>query len=107
MAKHHFIPQIFHHSLGLHEPVLHIKDGDIVTTSTLDARGSDSNNVKTADRGNPVIGPFYVEDAEPGDTVAITFNSITPNRDSGFTGAVLSPNVVEANLIKQLPVKDR
>ena len=30
---------------------------------------------------NPQTGPFYVEGAEPGDTVAVHFVSIEPSRD--------------------------
>src|SRR3954468_4552493 len=30
---------------------------------------------------NPVTGPFYVEGAEPGDTLAVHFVSIEPSRD--------------------------
>lgn len=30
---------------------------------------------------NPQTGPFFVDGAEPGDTLAIHFISITPSRD--------------------------
>jgi acetamidase/formamidase len=32
---------------------------------------------------NPQTGPFYVEGAEPGDTLAVHFISIEPARDWG------------------------
>jgi acetamidase/formamidase len=34
---------------------------------------------------NPVTGPFHVEGAEPGDTLALHFRSITPARDHAFS----------------------
>src|ERR1700741_2336649 len=57
------------------EPVLHLKDGDILDTNTLDCFG---NGVKKpgytldmAKGDNQLAGPFYVEGAEPGDTLAV------------------------------------
>ena len=32
---------------------------------------------------NPQTGPFYVEGAEPGDTLAVHFRSITPREAQG------------------------
>jgi acetamidase/formamidase len=37
---------------------------------------------------NPQTGPFHVEGAEPGDTVAVHFVSITPARDQGASTTV-------------------
>lgn len=37
---------------------------------------------------NPQTGPFYVEGAEPGDTVAVHFVSIEPSRDWGVSTTV-------------------
>ncbi|WP_231571692.1 hypothetical protein [Gordoniibacillus kamchatkensis] len=39
MAVHHFQPKHYHNTIGAHEPVLKIADGDSVVTSTVDARG--------------------------------------------------------------------
>jgi len=46
---------------------------------------------------NPQTGPFYVEGAEPGDTIAVHFVSLEPSRD--WAQAVESPlaNVVDTN----------
>jgi acetamidase/formamidase len=35
----------------------------------------------------PLTGPFYVEEAEPGDTLAVRFLTIEPNSKQGFGGA--------------------
>ena len=37
---------------------------------------------------NPQTGPFFIEDAEPGDTLAIHFVSITPARDWGASTTI-------------------
>src|SRR5258708_22751876 len=37
---------------------------------------------------NPQTGPFYIEGAEPGDTVAVHFISITPARDWGASTSI-------------------
>ena len=57
------------------EPVLRLKSGDILDTNTLDCFGNglkkpgDTLSMATGD--NPLAGPFYVEGAEPGDTLAV------------------------------------
>jgi amidase len=35
--------------------------------------------------GNPLTGPFYVEGAEPGDTLAVRFTKVRLNRNWGYT----------------------
>ncbi len=37
---------------------------------------------------NPQTGPFYIDDAEPGDTLAVHFVSITPARDWGASTTI-------------------
>src|ERR1700759_4909769 len=37
---------------------------------------------------NPQTGPFWIEGAEPGDTVAVHFVSLTPARDQGASPTV-------------------
>lgn len=107
MAVHEFVPQQFYNTIGTRDPVLYIEDGDTVKTSTLDARGGDGENVTRAPRSNPVIGPFYVKNAEPGDTIALQFESIRPNRDTGWTGTILASHVVDSQFVRQLPISDR
>src|SRR6185369_149381 len=51
-------------------------------------------------------GPFYVEGAEPGDTLAVTFDRLWPNRTYGFTSAVLASNVVDPWYVRDFPQCD-
>ena len=57
------------------EPVLHLKSGDILDTNTLDCFGNGlkkpGDTLSLAKGDNPLAGPFYVEGAEPGDTLAV------------------------------------
>jgi len=73
-------------------PVMKVRPGDVLELWTDDCftslvRGTDD----LASRKivfpflNPQTGPFYVEGAEPGDTLALHFVSIEPSRDWGVS----------------------
>jgi acetamidase/formamidase len=107
MGIHRFTPERFHNSLGSHEPVLAIADGDTVITTTLDAWGIDGGDNKLANAPNPMTGPFFVEGAEPGDVLHVRIVRMTPNRGTGWTFSVLAPNVVEPGAVADLPKRER
>ncbi|MFN3650453.1 MAG: acetamidase/formamidase family protein [Armatimonadota bacterium] len=107
MAVHHFSPTNYHRTLGSHEPVLRIRDGDTVVTTTIDAGGWDARGERVTVGPNPQTGPFYVEDAEPGDTLVVHLDSLAPNRDHGFTRNVVAPNVVDPEFARLLPESER
>jgi amidase len=63
--------------------VLHVFPGDTIRTKTVDSAGLDEHQKpRLLPAGNPQTGPFYIEGAMPGDTLAVHFNKIQPNRDS-------------------------
>lgn len=103
MAMHHFDPTIYYTAMGTYPPVLRIADGDTVQTTTVDARGRDRHGRVVTERGNPQTGPFYVEGAEPGDTLAIHLDRLRPNRRLGWTANLLAPNVVDPEFVANLP----
>ena len=103
MPTHHFNPNRYYTAIGTYEPVLRIGDGDSVVTTTVDAGGSDASNTRVTPGGNPQTGPFYVEGAEPGDTLAVRFDRLWPNRTQGWTGTYLAPNVVDPEYATELP----
>jgi amidase len=105
MATHTFEPRHYFVTMGSHEPVLKIADGDTVRTTTVDARGRDSNDEQITDRGNPQTGPFYVEGAEPGDALAVRLDKIVPNRRRGFTSNLIAERILEPEFIRTLPEK--
>lgn len=86
---HHFKPTKYYFTYDAkHEPVLKLKPGDILITTTVDAFG---NKISRQDqRGSELVhlpevnhqtGPFYVEGAEPGDTLVLQLLKVRPNRD--------------------------
>lgn len=103
MAIHHFEPTHYYSTIGSHDPVLHIADGDTVITTTVDARGQDSSGDQVTPGGNPMTGPFYVDGAEPGDTLVVKFDKLTPNRAHGWTRKIIAPNVVDPEYVRDLP----
>ena len=80
-----------------------VADGDTIVTTTVDSRGSDSTGEQVAPRGNPQTGPFFVEGAAPGDTLAVTLDRLEPNRALGYSGTVIAPNVVDPWYVERLP----
>ncbi len=104
--KHRFTPTHYYTSLGPHQPVLHVGDGDAIITTTVDARGFDHRREQVTPRGNPQTGPFYVEGAEPGDTLVVHLDEIRPNRRYGFCGSSVAPNVVDPEYVRELPQAD-
>jgi acetamidase/formamidase len=106
MTTHHFQPTVYYNTLGGHQPVLTIADGDNVVTTTVDAAGSDQAGVRSATPGNPMTGPFFVRGAEPGDTLSVRMDQIRPNRDWGFADSVVAENVVDPHFVRELPKSD-
>lgn len=102
--KHSFVPTHYFRTLGSHDPVLRVADGDQIFTTTVDARGFDHERKAVTQRGNPQTGPFYVEGAEPGDSLVVELDSIKPNRSYGFCGSSVAPNVVRPDYVPQLPL---
>jgi len=102
-VKHTFEPTEFHVTMGSHEPVLRIADGDSVATWCVDAGGHDRNFEQITPGGNPQTGPFFVEGAEPGDTLTVRLDRLWPNRERGFTGTLVAPNVVDPEFATELP----
>jgi len=103
MTIHRFQPNIYYTALGSWEPVIRIADGDTVITTTVDNAGRDASDQQVTPRGNPQIGPFYVEGAEPGDALAIRFDKLWPNRRIGRSATVIAPNVVDPSYVAEMP----
>lgn len=69
------------------DPVLNVSPGQTVEIETIDSSGGQLGPASTLDdlkalsfdAVNPVTGPIYVEGAEPGDAVAITFLDFKPS----------------------------
>lgn len=105
---HDFEPTEFHRVFSdAIPPVLHIFPGDTVRTWTVDAGGVDSKGVQRSQGGNPETGPFYVEGAFPGDTLAIKLTRVHLNRDSAESGDRIVPTALGAGYIERTKYKDK
>jgi amidase len=70
---------------------LRINQGDIVITKTLDSSGMDERDQLRATGGNPLIGPFYIDNAELGDAIVVHLRKVRLNRNRGSTAYRLAP----------------
>jgi acetamidase/formamidase len=91
------------------DPVLHVRSGDTVVTSTWDAVGQDRDGKARVSKPyaypelrNALNGPFYIEDADYGDTLEIHFDKIRLNRNWGYTTYRYGPAFLEPRSIEGL-----
>src|SRR5512141_590269 len=75
-------------------PTHHIKPGTRIITWTEDCydgavtrRDQLPTKVQPPGHDNPQTGPFYVDGAEPGDTVVIRIEKVEPARDYGISSS--------------------
>lgn len=107
MATHRHRPSRYYNAIGTAEPCLRIADGDTVITDTLDASGLDAQDVAVGHRPNPMTGPFFIEGAEPGDTLAVHIDRLTPTRATGWTYSPLAFTVLDPAAIPDRPENQR
>src|SRR5215467_1970721 len=87
-------------------PVARLKPGDILETNTVDCFGNaikkpgDTLSMATGD--NPLTGPFYIEGAEPGDTLAVKILGINVDSDQGI--GALAPGFGAINSTNYTPM---
>jgi amidase len=97
----HFEPKEFYNTFsGAHKPVLTIKPGDHVVTSTIDARGMDAAGQKRGQGPNPQTGPFFIQGAEPGDTLVVHLVRLETNRTTGYSGTLLAPYTADPGFLR-------
>lgn len=87
MSKvHEVIATTYYRTFSRSYPVLQrIEPGDTVVTKTLDSGGQDFHGEHLSEPGNPLTGPFFVEGAEPGDSISVHLSKVKLNRDWGYT----------------------
>jgi amidase len=101
-ADYRLEPKLFHTTFGCNEPALVVESGDTITVETRDAGGNDKNGEPLPDTmrpsadgleyypGNPLVGPIYVQGAEPGDVLAVRIEKIALNRPTAWSS--IRPN---------------
>src|SRR6185295_8799820 len=85
-----------------HAVLKRVKPGDSVVTKTLDAAGYDDKGKKAGERSNPLTGPFFIEGAEPGDAIAITFTRMRLNRNYGWTAYRLGLYAINPEMVENI-----
>lgn len=115
---HHFKPAKYYFTYDAkHKPVLKLKPGDTLVTTTLDAFGNvitqkdqRASELIHLPKVNHQTGPFYVEGAMPGDTLILHVEEVRPNRDYAVSThlphfGVLTGETYTSMLTNPLPEK--
>jgi len=93
----HLAPTVFYNTLSAtHPPVLRIKSGDRVVTTTVDGAGAGADGKTVAKGSNPQTGPFYIEGADPGDLIVVTIEKLAPNRTEGTSPSVMAASAIDS-----------
>jgi amidase len=97
MATHKIIPEQFQSHFGPYPPIAHLNSGDTVITTTVDAAGCDENYQQRTpvEGGNWQTGPFFIEEARPGDTLLVELKRITPNRSLGVGNFMINSPLLD------------
>src|SRR5271168_125513 len=106
VIKYHATINDVKYVYGAASPVAHLKSGDILETNTLDAFGNvlkkpgDTQSMSKGD--NPLTGPFYVDGAQPGDTLAVKILDLQVDGNQGV--GALAPDFGALNETKYTPM---
>jgi amidase len=92
VVKYKATIDVVKYTYGSATPVERLAPGDILETNTLDAFGDaiqkPGDTLALVKGDNALTGPFYIESAEPGDTLAIEFLSLDVNSNQGVGALV-------------------
>lgn len=87
-VKYHVTMKDVKYVYGVADPVARLKPGDILETNTVDAFGNaiqrPGDNMSMVKGDNPLTGPFYIETAEPGDTLAVKILDLEVDSNQGI-----------------------
>jgi amidase len=87
VVQYHTTMDVVKYVYGVAPPVARLAPGDILETNTVDAFGDaiqkPGDTLALVKGDNPLTGPFYIETAEPGDTLAVEFLSLEVNSSQG------------------------
>lgn len=79
-----FVPKTGVQTFAVREPVLRIKPGDVVESSTFSQPGDYYERAGGPWPGE--VGPFYIEGATTNDTLVVKILRVRPNRDTAVSG---------------------
>jgi acetamidase/formamidase len=102
-----FVPKQYYRLFsGAVEPVMRIRPGDTLKTTTVDAGGSDAEGKARSLGGNPQTGPFFVEGALPGDTLVVKINRLKLNRDYAISADRIAPQALTSEYLRNTKYGD-
>jgi amidase len=88
VVKYHATMNTVKYVYGVAEPVARLAPGDILDTNTIDCFGGaiqkPGDTLALVKGDNPLTGPFYIEGAEVGDTIAIDFLGLEVDGPQGI-----------------------
>lgn len=91
---------------GSYQPVARLKSGNILETNTVDCFGNaikkPGDTLSMAPGDNPLTGPFYIDGAEPGDTLAIKILDLQVDGNQGI--GALAPGFGAINSTNYTPM---
>jgi amidase len=67
-----------------------------VTPSAIQKIGSCDHIVTATVEGQAAVGPFFVDDAEPGDLIVVSIEKLAPNRTTATSASFMVPNSFDA-----------
>jgi amidase len=106
IAKYHATINDVKYVYGAGEPVARLRSGDVLETNTLDAFGNaiqkPGDTLSMVKGDNPLTGPFFVEGAEPGDTLAVKILDLQVDGDQGV--GALGPGFGALNATNYTPM---
>jgi amidase len=65
-----------------------------VTPSAIQKINTCDHIIIATAEGGAVVGPFFVDDAEPGDLIVVSIEKLEPNRLTGTSASVMTPNAI-------------
>src|SRR6202051_3492074 len=87
VVKYHATINDVKYLYGSATPVARVKPGDIIETNTLDAFGGvlkkPGDKLSAVKGDNPLTGPFYIDGAQPGDTLAVKILDLQVDGNQG------------------------
>jgi amidase len=87
-------------------PVARLRPGDILETNTVDCFGNavkkPGDTLSLAPGDNPLTGPFYIEGAEPGDTLVVRILDLQVDGDQGV--GAMAPGFGALNTTSYTPM---
>jgi len=99
-------PRTLKYTFAAAEPVARLKPGDILETNTVDCFGNaikkPGDTVSMAPGDNPLTGPFYIEGADPGDTLVVHILDLQVDGDQGV--GAMAPGFGALNTTNYTPM---